>query len=45
MVFLGQGKVKDKNGDTLTLRKYLKKPEIRIQYVLKYGNLSESLSD
>jgi tRNA uridine 5-carboxymethylaminomethyl modification enzyme len=45
MVFLGQGKVKDKNGDTLTLRRYLKKPEIRIKYVLEYGKFSESLSD
>jgi tRNA uridine 5-carboxymethylaminomethyl modification enzyme len=45
MVFLGQGKVKDKKGDTLTLLKYLKKPEIRIQDVLEYGKFSDSLSD
>jgi len=45
MVFLGQRKIKDKNGDTLTLRKYLKKPEIKIQNVLEYGKFSESLSD
>jgi tRNA uridine 5-carboxymethylaminomethyl modification enzyme len=45
MIFLGQGRVKDKNGDTLTLRKYLKKPEIRIQYVLEYAKFSESLSN
>jgi tRNA uridine 5-carboxymethylaminomethyl modification enzyme len=45
MVFLGQGKVKDKKGDTLTLLKYLKKPEIRIQDVLEYGKFSNSLSD
>ena len=36
---------RDKNGDTLTLLKYLKKPEIRIQDVLEYGKFSESLSD
>jgi tRNA uridine 5-carboxymethylaminomethyl modification enzyme len=45
MVFLGKGKVKDKNGDTITLIKYLKQPEIRIQNVLEYGKFSEFLND
>jgi len=45
MFFLGQRKVKDRNGDTLTLREYLKKPEIKIQNMLEYGKFSGSLSD
>jgi len=45
MVFLGKGKVKDKNGDTITLIKYLKQPEIRIQNVLEYGKFSEFLNN
>lgn len=44
-VFLGQEKTRDGKNNTVSLKEYLKKPEIRLSDVLKYRKSPDALSD
>ena len=44
-VFLGQEKTRDGKNNTVSLKEYLKKPEIRLSDVLKCRKIPEALSD
>ncbi len=44
-VFLHKHKIRDENGDSVSLLAHLKKPEIRIQDVLEYEKLPMPLND
>jgi tRNA uridine 5-carboxymethylaminomethyl modification enzyme len=43
--FLGKERAKDERNETITLREYLKKPEIRLPDVLKWRKFPDELTD